>query len=98
MARVKTIKKAAGNIVAETVERTSLWAVQTPQAFRFSILMDAYKKAEQDNFLGTDDASLVERLGQEIVIVKGNYDNIKLTTPEDMYFAEAIIRKRQERL
>ncbi|WP_419393146.1 IspD/TarI family cytidylyltransferase [Cytobacillus praedii] len=75
-----------------------MWAVQTPQAFRFSILMDAYKKAEQDNFLGTDDASLVERLGQEIVIVKGNYDNIKLTTPEDMYFAEAIIRKRQERL
>lgn len=93
-----TIKKAAGNIVAETVERTSLWAVQTPQAFRFSILMDAYKKAEQDDFLGTDDASLVERLGQEIVIVKGNYDNIKLTTPEDLYFAEAILRKRQERL
>ncbi|MFE8698576.1 2-C-methyl-D-erythritol 4-phosphate cytidylyltransferase [Cytobacillus sp. FJAT-53684] len=93
-----TIKKAAGDIVAETVERTSLWAVQTPQAFRISILKEAYQKAEEEDFLGTDDASLVERLGQEVVIVKGNYDNIKLTTPEDLYFAEAIIRKREQRL
>ncbi|MEH7343921.1 2-C-methyl-D-erythritol 4-phosphate cytidylyltransferase [Bacillus sp. JJ1532] len=89
-----TVKKAAGNIVTETVERTSLWAVQTPQAFRFSILMNAYQKAEADHFLGTDDASLVERTGQDVMIVEGNYDNIKLTTPEDLYFAEAIIRKR----
>ncbi|MBS4193387.1 2-C-methyl-D-erythritol 4-phosphate cytidylyltransferase [Bacillus sp. FJAT-49705] len=91
-----TVKKATGNFVAETVERTSLWAVQTPQAFRFSILFEAYRKAEEDNFLGTDDASLVERLGKDVVIVEGSYDNIKLTTPEDLYFAEAIIRKRIE--
>ncbi|MBY0121892.1 2-C-methyl-D-erythritol 4-phosphate cytidylyltransferase [Bacillus sp. S/N-304-OC-R1] len=89
-----TVKKAAGKIVTETVERTSLWAVQTPQAFRFSILMQAYQKAEQDDFLGTDDASLVERIGHNVVIVEGSYDNIKLTTPEDLYFAEAIIRKQ----
>lgn len=89
-----TVKKAAGNIVTETVERSSLWAVQTPQAFRFSILMNAYEKAFADHFLGTDDASLVERIGQDVMIVEGNYDNIKLTTPEDLYFAEAIIRKR----
>lgn len=93
-----TVKKAAGNIVTETVDRTSLWAVQTPQAFRFATLMEAYRKADEDDFLGTDDASLVERLGDEVVIVKGNYDNIKLTTPEDLYFAEAIIRKRDQRL
>ncbi|MBU8880268.1 2-C-methyl-D-erythritol 4-phosphate cytidylyltransferase [Bacillus sp. FJAT-29790] len=91
-----TVKKAAGNIVTETVERTSLWAVQTPQAFRISVLKEAYRKAEEDEFLGTDDASLVERLGQDVVIVEGNYDNIKLTTPEDLYFAEAIIRKRDQ--
>lgn len=91
-----TIKKTIGNVVSETVERTSLWAVQTPQAFRFSILFEAYQKAEEDDFLGTDDASLVERLGYDVVIVEGNYDNIKLTTPEDLYFAEAIIRKRQQ--
>ncbi|WP_066301615.1 2-C-methyl-D-erythritol 4-phosphate cytidylyltransferase [Bacillus sp. FJAT-29937] len=89
-----TVKKAAGNIVTETVERSSLWAVQTPQAFRFSFLMNAYEKAFADHFLGTDDASLVERIGQDVMIVEGNYDNIKLTTPEDLYFAEAIIRKR----
>ncbi|QED45920.1 2-C-methyl-D-erythritol 4-phosphate cytidylyltransferase [Cytobacillus dafuensis] len=91
-----TVKKATGKFVAETVERTSLWAVQTPQAFRFSILFEAYRKAEEDDFLGTDDASLVERLGKDVVIVEGSYDNIKLTTPEDLYFAEAIIRKRVE--
>lgn len=91
-----TIKKAISHVVSETVERTSLWAVQTPQAFRFSILFEAYRKAKEDNFLGTDDSSLVERLGYHVVIVEGNYDNIKLTTPEDLYFAEAIIRKRQQ--
>lgn len=91
-----TVKKAIGNIVSETVERTSLWAVQTPQAFRFSVLIKAYQKAEEDEFLGTDDASLVERLGYDVMIVEGDYDNIKLTTQEDLYFAEAIIRKRQQ--
>jgi 2-C-methyl-D-erythritol 4-phosphate cytidylyltransferase len=78
----------------ETVERSSLWAVQTPQAFRMSLLTEAYQKAEKDHFLGTDDASLVERLGQPVMIVEGDYDNIKLTTPEDLYFAEAILKKR----
>jgi 2-C-methyl-D-erythritol 4-phosphate cytidylyltransferase len=91
-----TVKRAEGNTVAETVERSSLWAVQTPQAFRFSLLLDAYQKAERDSYLGTDDSSLVERLGHKVVIVEGNYDNIKLTTPEDLYFAEAIMRKRKE--
>ncbi|KAB2329194.1 2-C-methyl-D-erythritol 4-phosphate cytidylyltransferase [Cytobacillus depressus] len=91
-----TVKKVAGNMVTETVERTSLWAVQTPQAFRFAILLDAYKQAEADDFLGTDDASLVERIGKNVIIVEGRYDNIKLTTPEDLYFAEAIIHKRRK--
>ncbi|WP_445492867.1 2-C-methyl-D-erythritol 4-phosphate cytidylyltransferase [Niallia sp. 03133] len=88
-----TIKKVDGNLVTETVERSSLWAIQTPQAFRISLLKEAYEKAQQDGFLGTDDASLVERLGKKVKIVSGNYDNIKLTTPEDLYFAEAIMKK-----
>ncbi|MGP7819248.1 2-C-methyl-D-erythritol 4-phosphate cytidylyltransferase [Niallia sp. 01092] len=88
-----TIKKVNGDVVTETVERSSLWAIQTPQAFRISLLKEAYEKALQDDFLGTDDASLVERIGKEVKIVRGNYDNIKLTTPEDLYFAEAIIKK-----
>ncbi|MBY0155753.1 MULTISPECIES: 2-C-methyl-D-erythritol 4-phosphate cytidylyltransferase [Cytobacillus] len=89
-----TVKKADGNLITETLERSCLWAVQTPQAFRVSSLLEAHRKAEEDGFLGTDDASLVERLGNEVVIVQGSYDNIKLTTPEDIYFAEAIIKKR----
>ncbi|MDZ5474289.1 2-C-methyl-D-erythritol 4-phosphate cytidylyltransferase [Bacillus sp. 31A1R] len=91
-----TIKKVANDEVVETVERASLWAIQTPQAFRVSLLMEANIKAEEDRFVGTDDASLVERLNYPIKIVKGNYDNIKLTTPEDLYFAEAIIRKLEK--
>ncbi|PLR96343.1 2-C-methyl-D-erythritol 4-phosphate cytidylyltransferase [Bacillus sp. T33-2] len=90
-----TIKKADSLHVIETVERSSLWAVQTPQAFRVSVLLDSHKQAVQDSFIGTDDASLAERLGHKVIIIKGDYDNIKLTTPEDLYFAEAIIRKQQ---
>ncbi|GLB61408.1 2-C-methyl-D-erythritol 4-phosphate cytidylyltransferase [Cytobacillus sp. NCCP-133] len=91
-----TVKKADGNLVAETLERSGLWAVQTPQAFRISVLLEAHRRALEEKYLGTDDASLVERLGKEVVIVEGNYDNIKLTTPEDLYFAEAIIKKREK--
>jgi 2-C-methyl-D-erythritol 4-phosphate cytidylyltransferase len=90
-----TIKKAANKKVLETVERSSLWAVQTPQAFRVSILKSAYEQAEAEGFLGTDDASLLERINEQVVIIEGNYDNIKITTQEDLYFAEAILHKQQ---
>ncbi|MBA4536990.1 2-C-methyl-D-erythritol 4-phosphate cytidylyltransferase [Bacillus aquiflavi] len=93
-----TIKKAQDNTVLETIERSSLWAVQTPQAFRISLLRKAHEKAKEASFVGTDDASLVEQIGHKVAIVEGNYDNIKLTTQEDLFFAEAIIRKRQRRL
>ncbi|MDR7240430.1 2-C-methyl-D-erythritol 4-phosphate cytidylyltransferase [Neobacillus drentensis] len=89
-----TIKKVDGGVVVETVERSSLWAVQTPQAFRVLLLKEAYEQAEKDYFLGTDDASLVERLNYPVAMVEGDYDNIKLTTPEDLFFAEAILKKR----
>lgn len=90
-----TIKRVKDKEVVETVERSSLWAIQTPQAFRVSILLEAHKMAEDDQFLGTDDASLVERMNIPVKIVEGSYDNIKLTTAEDLYFAEAIMRKNQ---
>ncbi|WP_066249344.1 2-C-methyl-D-erythritol 4-phosphate cytidylyltransferase [Neobacillus drentensis] len=89
-----TIKKVDDGVVVETVERSSLWAVQTPQAFRILLLKEAYEQAEKDYFLGTDDASLVERLNYPVAMVEGDYDNIKLTTPEDLFFAEAILKKR----
>lgn len=90
-----TIKKAADKKVLETVERSSLWAVQTPQAFRVSILKRAHEQAELESFLGTDDASLLERINEQVVIIEGTYDNIKITTQEDLYFAEAILHKQQ---
>jgi 2-C-methyl-D-erythritol 4-phosphate cytidylyltransferase len=90
-----TMKKVNDGVVVETVERSSLWAVQTPQAFRISLLKKAYEEAEKDQFLGTDDASLVERMRYPVTVVEGDYDNIKLTTPEDLFFAEAILEKRK---
>lgn len=91
-----TIKRVDGEEVVETVDRSSLWAIQTPQAFLIPVLKKAYEKAEQDQFIGTDEASLVERIPYPVSIVEGNYDNIKLTTIEDLYFAEAILRKRED--
>ncbi|KRG14264.1 2-C-methyl-D-erythritol 4-phosphate cytidylyltransferase [Lederbergia galactosidilytica] len=88
-----TIKKTEGLHVVETIDRSSLWQVQTPQAFRFSLLYQAHMQAQNDQFLGTDDASLVERMGHSVQIVQSDYDNIKLTTPEDLFFAKAIIDK-----
>lgn len=91
-----TIKKVANMHVIETVERSSLWQIQTPQAFHYSILMRAHEQAKQDRYLGTDEASLVERIDEQSVqIVMAHYDNIKLTTQEDLFFADAILTKRK---
>ncbi|ARA98082.1 MULTISPECIES: 2-C-methyl-D-erythritol 4-phosphate cytidylyltransferase [Geobacillus] len=93
--RVKdTIKKVDGLFVEQTIDRSSLWAVQTPQAFRLSLIMEAHEEAKKAGYLGTDDASLVERLGRPVKILEGDYRNIKLTTPEDLLFAEAILASR----
>ena len=93
-----TIKKVTGNVVDETTDRSSLWAVQTPQAFRLSTIKQAHHFAKEEGYLGTDDASLVEWNGGRVTIVEGNYENIKLTTPEDLLFAEAIIKSRARRM
>ena len=83
----------AENFVKETPPRSELVAVQTPQGFRKKILLDAYEKAAQDNFLGTDDASLVERIGGKVRIVWSDYKNIKITTPEDISIAENFLSR-----
>ncbi|MBM6616112.1 2-C-methyl-D-erythritol 4-phosphate cytidylyltransferase [Bacillus suaedaesalsae] len=91
-----TIKKVNNGLVEETVERSSLWAVQTPQAFHVQLLRQAYEHAFQTNFLGTDEASLVERLHKPIAVVSGDYENIKLTTPEDIVYGESILNNQQK--
>lgn len=90
-----TIKRADQKRVVETVERSGLWQVQTPQAFRLPILISAHEQAKERGYLGTDEASLVEKVGLPVMIIESDYDNIKLTTPEDLYFAEAIMAKRR---
>ena len=82
--------------VLSTPDRRSLWAIQTPQTFRLSELLDAYAAAERDAFLGTDDSSLAERAGIPVSVVEGSYRNIKITTPDDLDFAEFTERNRGE--
>ncbi len=79
-------------LVVRTLNRSVLYAVQTPQTFPFSVIMGAHEKAHQEQFLGTDDASLVERYGGKVRIVEGSYRNIKITTPEDLVVAEALLK------
>jgi 2-C-methyl-D-erythritol 4-phosphate cytidylyltransferase len=73
--------------VLKTLDRESLWQVQTPQTFQVNVIREAYSRATEDGFIGTDDASLVERLGVKVHILPGSYTNIKITTPEDLLLA-----------
>jgi len=79
-------------VVHKTMNRESLWAVQTPQVFRLETLLRAYDNAKSEGFTGTDDSSLVERIGGRVRIVAGSYENIKITTPEDILVAEQLLK------
>lgn len=76
-------------IVMDTLERQWLWAVQTPQIFRFDVIMNAHRQISQDV---TDDATLVEKAGYRVKLYTGLYNNIKITTPDDLILAEAIAK------
>ncbi len=90
-----TIKEAGPDgIVAGTPDRSRLWQIQTPQVFRYSLIREAHQQAATDGFLGTDDASLVEYIGRKVKLVQGSYENIKITTPEDLLLGEAILKGR----
>lgn len=85
-----TIKEInPGHEVVRTLKRKRLWEIQTPQVFRYSLLKKAYSTKLKGEI--TDDASLVERLGVKVKVVTGSYYNIKITTPEDLVFAEAVL-------
>lgn len=85
----ETLKRVIGDVVEETVDRTVLWSVQTPQAFRAALLREAHDKARRDGFVGTDEAVLVERLGERVRVVPGLETNVKITTREDLRLARA---------
>lgn len=90
-----TIKQVDGDgVIVATPDRSSLWAIQTPQAFRRELLLEAHERAREDGFLGTDDAMVVERLGHPVKVAEGEYTNIKITTPEDLPYAEFLLAQR----
>jgi 2-C-methyl-D-erythritol 4-phosphate cytidylyltransferase len=86
-----TLKTMEGNRITGTADRRELARVQTPQGFRRALLENALRRAARDHFRGTDEASLVERMGRAVAAVPGERRNLKITTPEDLSFAEAWI-------
>jgi len=96
-----TIKKVTRNrsqvsrnfVVKKTIDRSNLWEIQTPQVFNKELLLKAYKKS--GNIDVTDDAMLIEKLGKKVSVVLGSYNNIKITTPEDLILAEVFLKKSQ---
>lgn len=89
---VKEVNK--DGLVARTVPRRNLWLAQTPQVFSYELIKEAYRLAEKMGIAGTDDSFLVEHMGREVRIVAGSYENIKITTREDLIFAENLLKER----
>jgi len=85
---LKKVNKQGG--IRHTLPRDAVWMAQTPQGFRLGLIRAAHEKAREDGFVGTDDAQLLERLGHAVAIVPGSRANIKITTPDDLRFAETI--------
>ncbi len=94
-----TMKEATedGKYVGRTRKRERLYSVQTPQAFSFSLIRRAMDIAERDRFQGTDSSSLVERIGEKVLIVEGSYENIKITTEEDLHLAKRLLDVRENK-
>ncbi len=84
---------SADGLAVETPDRSTLWQIQTPQTFQRALIVNAYEKAEQEGFFGTDDASVAEFAGHQVKVVMGSYRNIKITTKEDLVIAEAFLKE-----
>lgn len=82
------------NNVCDTPDRSTLWSIQTPQVFDYSLIMKAHEKAREDNYYGTDDSMLMEYFGYNVKVIEGSYNNIKITTPEDLKIGEEILKEK----
>jgi len=92
---VKQVERTAGGaVIKATIPRASVVMAQTPQGFRYDILKKAFDEAAADGFIGTDEASLIERDGLDVAVVMGSPRNIKITTPADMELAEFYLNGR----
>ena len=93
-----TIKESEdGKLVARTIPRARLWEVHTPQVIKIEILQRGFAKVEAENLEVTDDVSIVEALGEPVKLTQGEYTNLKITTPEDMDVASAILDERKSK-
>jgi len=93
---IKQVERAAeGAIITSTIPRERVVQAQTPQGFRYELIKRAFDAAASDGFTGTDEASLVERLGESVWVVMGSYRNIKITTPADMELAEFLMAQAE---
>ena len=90
-----TVKQVEHHLIERTVPRENLWLAQTPQAFQAKAILAAHERAAEQQMMGTDDASLFEWLGESVQVVPGDYHNIKMTTPEDLLFGDAILAKEE---
>lgn len=91
-----TLKRVGDGAVAGTIDRSGIWLAQTPQVIRRTVLLQALEHARTTGFTGTDDVSLVEHLGAPVAVVPGSPANLKITRPEDLPLAEAILAARLE--
>lgn len=90
----ETIKRInSETIIDATIPREQVWHAQTPQTFFYRDIMEAHRKAAEEGFIGTDDSSLIERMGLKVSVARGRHENIKITTPLDLFLAELIISK-----
>ena len=91
---IDTIKRVdTDGFVVETLQREQLWSVQTPQVFRYALLMQAHRAIREPGVVATDDAALVERIGGMVKVVRGSYENLKITSEEDLPLAGLILRR-----
>ena len=91
---IDTIKRVdTDGFVVETLQREQLWSVQTPQVFRYALLMQAHRAIREGGIVATDDAALVERIGGMVKVVRGSYENLKITSEEDLPLAGLILRR-----
>lgn len=88
-----TVKQVESGEIVGTLDRRLLWLAQTPQSFRYDVIMNAHRKAVDERVEATDDASLVERYGTHVVMAVGSYSNLKITSPEDMPLFEYFLRQ-----
>jgi len=95
---IKQVERASeGAIITSTIPRERVVLAQTPQGFRYELIKRAFDSAIADGFTGTDEASLVERLGESVWVVMGSARNIKITTPADMELAEFLLAQLDKR-